>query len=321
MSSTHSYISYLQTEEAQAVFRIGQAVMDALREYLGKRGFVEFLAPLVSTVTDPGLRGAERLPVSLYNRKAYVTSSMVFHKQVLATAFQRIYAFAPNVRLEPVEHADSGRHLVEFCQLDLEEADATCEDSMALAEEMLRFTISTVAEKLKPLLAALGRELSVPSAPFRRFTYKQMLDYAASMGLSVAYGEELPQAVESAVSEEVGDFFWITSYPKQCRGFYYRESAVEPGTVNSMDLIFPEGFGEAISGGEREYRKDRVLKRIRESGLDPSEFSDFLAAAEEGLRPTSGFGIGVERLVRFITGEREIRKVRPFPKLPGLVSM
>ncbi len=321
MSGTESYISYLQTDEAQAVFRLSQAVMDALREYLGGCGFVEFLAPLVSTVTDPGLRGAERLPVSLYNRRAYVTSSMVFHKQVLATAFGKIYAFAPNVRLEPVEHARSGRHLVEFCQLDLEEADATCEDSMALAEGMLRHTISTVAGNLKPLLAALGRELRVPFAPFKRFTYRDMLDYAASLGLDVRYGDELPQAVESAVSREVGDFFWITSYPKQCRGFYYRESCDEPGTVNSMDLIFPEGFGEAISGGEREYRKERVLRRITESGLDPSEFTEFLAATEEGLRPTSGFGIGVERLVRFITGEREISKVRPFPKLPGLVSM
>ena len=247
-----------------------------------------------------------------------MTRSMVFHKQVLATAFGKIYAFAPNVRLEPVEHARSGRHLVEFCQLDLEEADATCEDSMALAEGMLRHTISTVAGNLKPLLAALGRELRVPSAPFKRFTYRDMLDYAASLGLDVRYGDELPQAVESAVSREVGDFFWITSYPKQCRGFYYRESCDEPGTVNSMDLIFPEGFGEAISGGEREYRKERVLRGSRER-LDSSG-SQVSAATEEGLRPQR-VCIGVELLVRFITVDREISKVRPFPKLPGLVSM
>ena len=321
MVGSESYISYLRTEQAQAIFRLSQAVMDALRDYLGSHEFVEFLPPLVSSITDPGLRGAERLPVTLYNHKAYVTSSMVFHKQVLATAFRRIYAFSPNVRLEPVANAASGRHLVEFCQLDLEEADATCEDSMALAEGMLAATISTIVEKWKPLLMALGRELQVPQLPFRRFTYAQLMDHAATLGLPVKYGDELPQAVESAVSAEVGGFFWITDYPKSCRGFYYRESGDAGGTVNSMDLIFPEGFGEAISGGEREYQADSIRRRIRESGLDTGDFAEFLTMAESGLSPTSGFGIGVERLVRFISGEREISRVRPFPKLPGVVTM
>ncbi len=327
MSGSESYISYLQTGEAQAIFRLSQAVMDASREYLGERGFVEFLAPLVSSVTDPGLRGAERIPISLYNRKAYVTSSMVFHKQVLATAFRRIYAFAPNVRLEPVENALSGRHLVEFCQLDLEEAGASFEDSMALAEGMIVSVMKTVVDRWSPLLKVLGRELRVPAVPFKRLTYAEMVDYASSLGLETRYGDELPQRVESAVSVEVGGFLWITGYPKSCRGFYYKETdrASGPddvlGTVNSMDLIFPEGFGEAISGGEREYRPERIRRRLEEAGLDISEFGDLLDAAEAGLVPSSGFGIGIERLVRFIAGQREIARVRPFPKLPGLVSM
>jgi len=320
MSKSESYISYLKTDEAQAIFRLNQAVMDALREYLGVSGFIEFLPPLVSSVTDPGLRGAERLPVSLYDHKAYITSSMVFHKQILATAFQKIYAFSPNVRLEPLEHIKSGRHLVEFCQLDLEESDATCEDSMALAEGLLESVIAKVVSKWSPLLKVLGRELAVPKLPFKRFTYASLMEHAKSLGLPVEIGDELPQEAESAVSEQVGGFFWITEYPKSCRGFYYRESA-EPRTVASMDLIYPEGFGEAISGGEREYRPEHIQRRIVERGLDPAEFEPFLVAAEAGLKPTSGFGIGVERLVRFITGEREISRVRPFPKLPGAVAM
>jgi asparaginyl-tRNA synthetase len=315
-----SYLTYLRTDQAQAIFRLSQAVTNSLREYLDGKGFIEFLPPVVSSVTDPGLRGAERLPVSMYNCRAYVTSSMVFHKQVLATAFRRIYAFAPNVRLEPLSNAESGRHLVEFCQLDLEEADATFEDSMALAEEMLRATIAVMVDKWNPLLQALGRELHVPESPFRRFSYGELLGLAESIGAAARYGEELPQAVESAVSAEVGGFFWVTGYPKECRGFYYRESG-DGATLRSMDLIFPEGYGEAISGGEREYRPGSISRRIRESGLDPAEFSEFLAIAEGGLSPTSGFGIGVERLVRYICGQPEISRVRPFPKTPGAVTM
>lgn len=320
MARTESYLSYLQSEQAQAIFRLSQAVTDLMRDFLGSRGFVEFLAPVVSSVTDPGLRGAERLPVSLYGRKAYVTSSMVFHKQVLATAFKRIYAFAPNVRLEPLANAGSGRHLIEFCQLDLEEADVSIEESMALAEDMLRHVISGLTARWQPLLAALGRDLRVPETPFKRFRYDDLLDVAVSMGLAVKSGEELPQAVESRISAEAGGFLWITDYPKPCRGFYYRESP-DGRTVRSMDLLFPEGFGEAISGGEREYRPDAIRRRMAESGLDPADFEDFLSMAETGLRPTSGFGIGVERLVRYVCGESEIASVRPFPKTPGVVTM
>ncbi len=321
MQMGETYLSYLQTQEAQAVFRLNQAVMDSLRDYLGGKGFVEFLPTVVSSITDPGLRGAERLPVSLYDRRAYVTSSMIFHKQVLATAFRRIYAFAPNVRVEPVTNAGSGRHLVEFCQLDLEEADVSYDDSMALAEGMLAAVISEVSQKEQALLGVLGRRLSVPQTPFRRFTYTELLELARSQGMQVTAGEELPQEVEATISAEVGDFFWITGYPKRCRGFYYREDDHDDSTVRSMDLIFPEGFGEAISGGEREYRPDRIRRRISESGLDPAGFEEFLSIAESGLAPTSGFGIGVERLVRYVTGETAISRVRPFPKVPGSITM
>lgn len=320
MERDASYLTYLQSDEAQAVFRLSHAVMDSLRDYLGNQEFVEFLPPIVSSVTDPGLRGAERLPVSLYEGKAYVTSSMVFHKQVLATAFGRIYSFSPNVRLEPVANAGSGRHLVEFCQLDLEEADASFENSMSLAEGMIRATISRIAEKWRPVLAALGRELRIPAVPFQRLRYEEVVKIASAAGIPARYGEELPQAAECRISAEVGDFLWITDYPKKCRGFYYRESA-DGETARSMDLIYPEGFGEAISGGEREYRIDRIIRRISEAGLDSSDFGEFLTMAEAGLRPTSGFGIGIERLVRFITGEREITRVRPFPKTPGRITM
>lgn len=314
------YLDYLKSDKAQAVFRLSQAVTDNLREFLRARGFVEFLPPIVSTVTDPGLRGAERLPVSMYDEKAYLTSSMVFHKQVLATAFGRIYSFSPNVRLEPVKNASSGRHLVEFCQLDLEEADASCEDSMLLAEDMLRYTIARIASECGPLLAGLGRDLRVPSEPFMRLRYEEVLDLAAARGIDVRFGEELPQSVESWVSGEVGGFLWITDYPKDCRGFYYRE-AESGGVVRSMDLLYPEGFGEAISGGEREYRPERIARRIQERGLDVSDFREFLRMAEAGLKPTSGFGIGIERLVRYITGEADISRVRPFPKTPGRIRM
>ena len=275
---------------------------------------------IISSVTDPGLRGAERVTVSLYSQKAYLTSSMVFHKQILASAFDKIYSFSPNVRLEPKDNARSGRHLVEFCQLDLEEADCTYEHSMNLAENMLIHLHEEVIARCGSLLSALGRTLKVPKAPFKRYDYGSLLAKAKEMGLSVRYGEELPQAVESKVSQEVGGFFWITDYPKTCRGFYYRESP-NSQEVYSMDLVYPEGFGEAISGGEREYEAETIRRKVLERGLEPEGFEEFLSMAGPDLRPTSGFGIGIERLVRYLAGVNDIGLVRAFPKTPGQVVM
>lgn len=91
--------------------------------------------------------------------------------------------------------------------------------------------------------------------------------------------------------------------------------------MNRQLQVYPEGFGEAISGGEREYRLEVILHRICEAGLEDTEFRGFLHMAGAGLKPTSGFGIGVERLVRYLSGIRDIRLVRPFPKTPGQIDL
>lgn len=320
ISTAASYFNYLTSDVGHAVVKISHCAIAALREYLDSRGFIEVLPPVVSTVTDPGLRGAERVPVSLYGQKAFVTSSMIFHKQVLATAFSKIYAVSPNVRLEPAHHASSGRHLVEFCQLDVEEACVTLEDSMKLCEGLIKYAIEKVIDKCGSVLGFLGRKLTPPPVTFPRFTYDEVLEIAHSLGYDMRYGEELPQEAESKVSEQVGTFFWIVDYPSESRGFYYRRVPGEKIT-RSMDLIYPDGFGEAVSGGEREYEPSAVRRNLAEHGLDESEFADFLAFVDAGLAPTSGFGLGIERFVRFITGIRDISMARPFAKQPGFMRM
>jgi asparaginyl-tRNA synthetase len=132
--------------------------------------------------------------------------------------------------------------------LIVEEAGASLEDSMRLAEDMMVATVSRVLDRCRPLLDALDRDLSVPKAPFQRMTYDDALREAGKRDLRFGYGEELPQVLEAQMSREAGGFLWITDYPKSCRGFYYRESD-DGEHVRSMDLLYPEGFGEAISGG------------------------------------------------------------------------
>ncbi len=104
------------------------------------------------------------------------------------------------------------------------------------------------------------------------------------------------------------------------RGFYDREDPDRPGVLRDFDLVYPEGFGEAISGGEREFQLERVLARIRSNGEDPGAYGWYLEMLGEGVPPSAGLGIGVERLTRFVCGLEKIWEAVPFPKVPGIVS-
>ena len=114
--------------------------------------------------------------------------------------------------------------------------------------------------------------------------------------------------------------FWLYDYPLTARGFYDREDPEQPGFLRDFDLLYPEGFGEAISGGEREYQLERVLARMKARGEDPRDYGWYLEMLKEGVTPSAGFGIGVERLTRYICGLENIWEALPFPKVPGVVS-
>ncbi|HDM05663.1 MAG TPA: hypothetical protein ENG34_00100, partial [Candidatus Aenigmarchaeota archaeon] len=114
--------------------------------------------------------------------------------------------------------------------------------------------------------------------------------------------------------------FFITDYPKEARGFYYIEHEEKPGFLKDFDLLYPEGYGEAVSGGEREYRYEKVTERMKETGEDPRKYSWYLDMLKYGIPKSAGFGIGLERLTRYICGLEKIWEATPFPKLPGIFS-
>ncbi|MDH5713221.1 MAG: hypothetical protein OEY83_04700, partial [Candidatus Bathyarchaeota archaeon] len=114
--------------------------------------------------------------------------------------------------------------------------------------------------------------------------------------------------------------FFIYDYPLMARGFYDREDPNRPGILRDFDMLYPEGFGEAISGGEREHTYEGVLKRMKLTGEDPEKYGWYLQMLKEGIPFSVGFGIGVERLTRWICGLKTIWEAVPFPKVPGIVS-
>ncbi|MEM3769633.1 MAG: asparagine synthetase A [Candidatus Bathyarchaeia archaeon] len=313
------YITFRDNGLAK-VFKVQDEIISSIRAFLKNEGFIEILAPIIGPVTDPGIRGAKQATIDYYGVPFKVMSSMILYKQMIITALPKVFALSPNIRLEPLETVRTRRHLTEFRQIDLEVAYATCKEVMDLGERMLCYVVASVKNKCCEELGEHGKTLKVPRSPFKRYTYKEALEILESMEIDVSYGSEIPWEAEEAISRIHNEPFWITSFPTTARSFYYMESEEEPGVLEDFDLIYPEGFGEAISGGKREHRYSKLLERMLKSGENLADFEWYLDMLRSGIPPSAGFGIGVERLTRFICGLENIWDAVPFPKVAGISS-
>ena len=304
---------WAKQEKYKLVFKIQASILRAIREKLDSMGF--------GPATDPGIRGAKQVTIDFYGLEYRVMSSAILYKQYMAATLGKIYFVSPNVRLEPLDSIYTGRHLVEFFQVDLEMYNASYHDAMRVAEELFCYVVKYVKDVHgKELEQVFNRQLPDFKPPFPKYTYQEAHRILCNeLGCKFEYGTEIPWECEKLLSAMHDTPIFIIEYPKKARGFYYREDPTRPGTLLDFDMLYPEGFGEAISGAEREYEPDKVIARIKESGEDPSKYEWFLEMLRE-LYPlrTAGFGIGVERLTRYICGLRAVWEARPYPKLAGI---
>ncbi|MFN7106008.1 MAG: asparagine synthetase A [Pyrobaculum sp.] len=309
-------------DKYRLVFKVQAAAVRALREFLDSRGFVEVLSPVIGPVTDPGIRGARQAAIDFYGVEYKVMSSAILYKQYMAAALGKIYFVSPNVRLEPLESIYTGRHLVEFYQLDLEVYKATYHEAMELAEELATYVVRYVRDLYgKELEDKLGRRLWDFRRPFYRYSHREAIELVTKLGCRNSPREELSWECEKVISAYHDTPLFIYDYPKGSRGFYDREDSGRPGVLRDFDMLYPEGFGEAISGAEREYEPEKVVEKIKDGGEDPARYQWFLEMLKE-LYPlqTAGFGIGIERLTRFLCGLRALWEARPYPKLAGIAG-
>ncbi|MFD5825068.1 asparagine synthetase A [Lentzea sp. NPDC060358] len=321
-STPSSPKEHLRSPVTRAALRVQNAVLAATREFLSAQGFTELLPPVIGPVTDPGARGAKQVDVDYYGHRYKLMTSAILYKQATLTAFDRIFAIAPNVRLEPPETSTTSRHLAEFHQIDVEIADATAEQAMDLAENLVSHVVKSVVTL--PDLAVLGRDVTALAAvlgrPFDRRTHASAVAELHSLGHEQNPDGEIDWRAEVLLSSRTAQPFFVTAYPKGSRGFYDRESAEHPGVLRNFDLIAPEGFGELCSGSEREHRYAEIVTRMRETGENPAKYGWYLDVVRDGIPASAGFGIGLERLTRYLCGLADVWQASAYPKLPGVAS-
>ena len=287
--------------------RLTSEVMGYTTEFFRNRRFEQLMPVILSPITDPlgpdpGSSVIKTGEVEYYGQRLCLTQSMILHKQLaLKRGLGRIFILSPNVRLEHERRAGSGRHLFEFSQADFEIAGAGMEEVFALMEEYMGGLTAHMRSACAVELAGLGRKLPAFSGPFPRYTTAELAEKYSS-------DWELP------ASQAASTPFWALSHKRE---FYDAEDPDRPGHYFNYDLIYPEGFGEALSGARREHEYERILMRIGRDGLESGRYAAYLELAKEGLVPSAGGGFGIERLVRYIAGAPHVADVQLFPRIPG----
>ncbi len=307
---------WLRSRRMTAIMKIKHSVLKIMREWLIRNGWWEVTPPILTGSAVEG--GATLFEVKYYDKKAYLSQSAQLYLEVMIFSLGKVWSITPSFR---AEKSRTRRHLSEYWHLELEAPWHDMEDMMKVAEELVAYTVGKVIEERREELEFLGRDISklkpATEIPYPRITYDEAIDRLKAKGFRINWGENLGADEERALTEDFNKPFFVTHFPKKIKAFYMKLDPRNPEVVLGFDLLAPEGYGEIIGGSQREDDYDKLLSRILEEDLDPSNYKWYLDLRKYGSVPHSGFGLGVERLVMWIAGLDHIRDAIPFPRFRG----
>ncbi|MGQ9460359.1 MAG: aspartate--tRNA(Asn) ligase [Candidatus Bathyarchaeaceae archaeon] len=297
----------LRRDENQAIFRIQHVALEATRNFLSKRGFIEVYTPRIIVSATEG--GAALFPVAYFQREAFLAQSPQLYKEQLILDFEKVFEIGPFFR---AEESHTRRHLSEFISIDIEEAFATAEDVMKVLEELISHVCRDVKERCERELKILKHKVDVPEMPLKRFTYDEILRELAEEGIHIPWGEDIPTPAFRTLGKLHPYYYFLTDWPTKSKAFYIKPRDDNPDLCEGFDLMWH--WIELASGGTRIHSKPLLIKRLKEQGLRPESFKSHLQAFDYGMPPHAGWAIGLARLVMALTGKRNIREVVLFPR-------
>jgi nondiscriminating aspartyl-tRNA synthetase len=297
----------LRREENQAIFRAQHTTLEAARNFLSKRGFMEVFTPRIIVSATEG--GSALFPVAYFKREAFLAQSPQLYKEQLILDFEKVFEIGPFFR---AEESHTRRHLSEFISLDIEQAFATAEDVMKVLEELINAVCKDVAENCERELKLLKHKVKVPETPFKRFTYDKVLEELEEKKIHINWGEDIPTTAYRVLGKLHPYYYFITDWPTKAKAFYIKPRDDKPELSEGFDLMWH--WVELASGGTRIHSKDLLMKRLSEQGLSKESFKAHLQAFDYGMPPHAGWGLGLARLVMVLTGIKNIREAVLFPR-------
>lgn len=305
----------IRSQEHVATFRVKAEVLRALREFLDREEVLEVTPPIITGNAAEG--GAEAFAFDYFGRPGYLSQTAQLYLEAMLAPHERVYALTPSFR---AEKSRTPRHITEFLHLEVELAWCDFDDLLDFIERMFTDVCHTVAERRPEELAALGRppeELKAIAPPFPRIRYADAIDRLAAQGFPVRWGSDLGSAEERALTLEERRPLFVTHFPRELKAFYMLQSPNDPRTVEAADLLGSEGYGEVIGASCRETDIERLVERLRSIGADPATYDWYLDLRRHGNVPHAGFGLGIERILRWMLRREHIRETTPFPRTPS----
>ena len=304
---------WLRSSKQHAVLRVRNEIEKAVRDFFYHRDFVLIDSPILTANAAEGT--STLFETDYFGQKAYLSQSGQLYLEPAAAAFGRVYCFGPTFR---AEKSKTRRHLMEFWMVEPEVAFLEFDGLQQLAEEFIEFIVGRALERCQEELKTLERDVSKLESvkrPFPRITYRNAIELLKSKGMTANLGDDIGGDEETVIANSFDRPVIITHYPAAIKAFYMQPDPDDPTLALAMDMIAPEGYGEIIGGSQRIHDYNLLLKRIKEHNLPVEAFQWYLDIRKYGTFPHSGFGMGIERVVAWITGVPHLRETIPYPRM------
>lgn len=304
---------WVRSQDQMRIQRVKHEMLRAVRDWFHANGFIEVTPSVITTNAAEG--GSEVFTFDYFGQKAFLSQTAQMYLEALIFTHEKVYALTPSFR---AEKSRTTKHLTEFSHLEAEMAWMGSEQNMRVQESLVAYTAHQVATNCAEELRALGRdpeELLAIETPFPRMDYKDAVTFLQQHGFpDFPWGEDFGTPHERALMEGRTQPMFITNFPKKIKAFYMKENPDDPDTVLCDDLLAPDGYGEIIGASEREVDNEEIVRKLQEEGAVLDNYAWYLDLRKYGSVQHSGFGLGVERVLCWLTKQEHIRDMTPFPR-------
>ncbi len=318
----------LRTRRMIAIAKVRASVLQYSRQWFVENGWIEVTAP---TIVKGAVEGGSTLfKLRYFDQDAYLSQSAQLYLEAMIFSLGPVWSLTPSFR---AEKSRTVRHLAEFSHLEAEAPWVTLDDILKAEEQLVSYVIQNTIKARAEELLLLKRDttdLKKVEPPFDRIPYASAIETLRSREFQVTqedgakraiqFGDDLSIDTERELTKDADRPVFVVGYPLAVKPFYVKEDPASPGIGLTADMLAPRGFGEVTSGGLREDSIDSITERMKKEGLDPGAYEWYLDLRRYGSVPHGGFGLGIERLVRWITNAEDIKDTVLFPRTMSRVE-
>ena len=305
---------WLRSKKPFAIMQIRNTMFKATVDFFEKEGFIKFDAPIFMHSAPEGT--TQLFHVEYFDHDAYLSQSGQLYGEAGAMAYGKIFTFGPTFR---AEESKGRRHMTEFWMMEPEMAWMHQDESLKIQEQYVAYLVQDLIDHCAQELEMVGRSVEslkpFTELPYPRITYKKAIEMLQEGGFDSKYGDDFGSPEETYLADQFNKPVFIMNYPRAIKAFYMPTDPEDDRQVICADLLAPEGYGEIIGGSERSYDYEYITNKLEENGLSKEDYGWYDDLRKFGSVPHSGFGMGLERFLSWITLQEHIRENIPFPRM------